>query len=50
MRLDRGIADRHHTKAPTEIEPVDGLLKSLEPKVRLYVEHFLRLGDGDESS
>jgi hypothetical protein len=27
---------------------VDDLLRSLEPKVRLYVEHFRALGDGDE--
>jgi hypothetical protein len=27
-------------KATTGIEPVEGLLRSLEPKVRLYVEHF----------
>jgi hypothetical protein len=26
---------------------VEGLLESLEPKIRLYVEHFRALGDGD---
>jgi hypothetical protein len=27
-------------KATTGIEPVEGLYQALEPKVRLYVEHF----------
>jgi hypothetical protein len=36
-------------KAPTGIEPVDDLLRSLEPKIRLYVEHFRALGDGDRA-
>ena len=34
-------------EAPTGIEPVEDLLRSLEPKIRLYVEHFRALGDGD---
>jgi hypothetical protein len=30
---------------------VDELLRTLEPKIRLYVEHFRALGDGgDEPS
>jgi hypothetical protein len=36
-------------KAPTGIEPVEDLLRSLEPKIRLYVEHFRALGDGDSA-
>jgi len=29
---------------------VDDFLRSLEPKIRLYVEHFRALGDGDQPS
>jgi len=29
---------------------VEELLGSLEPKIRLYVEHFRALGDGDDPS
>jgi hypothetical protein len=28
---------------------VEDLLRSLEPKIRLYVEHFRALGDGDRT-
>jgi len=38
------------SKATTGIEPVQDLLRPLEPKVALYVEHFRVVGRGDESS
>jgi len=43
------LSARHAPKAPTGIEPVEELLGSLEPKIRLYVEHFRALGGGDSS-
>jgi len=30
-------------EAPAGIEPAESLLRSLEPKVRLYVDHFVAL-------
>jgi len=44
----RGPQTALESEAPTGIEPVDDFLRSLEPKIRLYVEHFRALGDGDE--
>jgi hypothetical protein len=35
-------------EAPTGIEPVESWLRSLEPKIRLYAEHF-RVVDGADS-
>jgi hypothetical protein len=36
------------TEAPTGIEPVEAILRPLEPKIRLYVEHFKALRARDE--
>ena len=41
-----GIALRRvlRQEAPTGLEPVEDLFRSLEPKVRLYAEHFREAG------
>ena len=31
-------------EAPTGIEPVEAFFRSLEPKIRLYAEHFREAG------
>ena len=36
-------------KAPTGIEPVQDLLRPLEPKVRFYADHFREASGGDTS-
>jgi len=36
--------ERSVEEAPTGIEPVEALLRPLEPKIRLYVEHFRVIG------
>jgi len=38
------------SKAPTGIEPVQDLLRALEPKIRLYAEHFREAHRGNGAS
>ena len=39
-------------EAPTGVEPVDAILRSIEPNLRLYAEHFRELArvERDEDS
>lgn len=46
--LQQAIYRLPKQEAPTGIEPVEGLLGSLEPKVYLYVAHFLARAARDE--
>ncbi len=43
-------ANPHQPEATTGIEPVQDLLRALEPKVALYVEHFRVVGRGEHPS